>query len=50
MKEKIEKFLKYFTTITKDESDFISSILEWDDETKVAFRLAKKIFEDNMVG
>ncbi len=27
MKEKIEKFLEYFNTITKEESDFIESIL-----------------------
>lgn len=46
MKEKIDKFLKYFTTITKEESDYIESILKLDDETKAAFFFAKRIFED----
>lgn len=46
MKEKIDKFLKYFITITKEESDYIESILKWDDETKAAFFFAKRIFED----
>jgi hypothetical protein len=42
MKEKIDKFIKYFTTITKDESDYIEEILNWDDETRTAFMFAKK--------
>jgi|GEM_PF-1764318 len=46
MKEKIDKFILYFTTITKEECDFIESILKWDDETKAAFKLAKRIFEE----
>jgi len=46
MKEKIDKFLQYFTTITKEEADFILDILRWDDETKAAFKLAKRIFEE----
>lgn len=46
MKEKIDKFLEYFTKITKDECDWIESILKWDDETKVAFKFAKRIFEE----
>lgn len=46
MKEKIDKFLKYFPTITKEESDYIEEILKWDDETKIAFMLAKRIFEE----
>ena len=46
MKEKINKFIKYFTTITKEESDYILSIINWDSETKAAFILAKKIFEE----
>lgn len=47
MKEKIDKFIKYFTTITKEESDYIESILKWDSETKLAFMMAKRMFEDN---
>jgi hypothetical protein len=46
MKEKIDKFIKYFTTITKEEADYIESILKWDDETKMAFMMAKQIFEE----
>jgi hypothetical protein len=46
MKEKIDKFIRYFTTITKEESDYIESILKWDDETRAAFFFAKRIFED----
>ena len=47
--EKIDKFIEYFTTITKEESDYIESIMNWDDETKVAFMLAKRIFEEDHV-
>lgn len=47
MKKKIDNFIKYFTTITKEEADFIQSILKWDDETKAAFLLAKQIFEED---
>lgn len=46
MKEKIDKFIQYFTTITKDECDFIESVLKWDDETRAAFFFAKQMFED----
>lgn len=46
MKEKIEKFIEYFTTITKDQCDYIEEILKWDDETKAAFFFAKEIFEE----
>lgn len=47
MKEKIEIFLEYFTTITKEESDYIEYILKWDDDMKLAFSMAKRIFEEN---
>lgn len=46
MEEKIHKFIKYFTTITKEECDYIEEILKWDDETKAAFFFAKRIFEE----
>lgn len=48
MKEKIDKFLEYLTTITKEDSDFIASVLKWDEEVKAAFFFAKKIFEEEM--
>lgn len=47
MKEKIDKFLVYFTTITKEECDYIESILKWDDQTRAAFFFAKRIFEED---
>jgi hypothetical protein len=47
VKEKIDEFLEYFTTITKEQSDFIEEILKWDYEKKCAFLIAKRIFEDN---
>lgn len=46
MKEKIDKFIEYFTTITQEESDYIQDILRWDDETKAAFMFAKRMFEE----
>jgi len=46
MKEKIDKFIEYLTTITKEESDHIEAILKWDSETRVAFMVAKRIFEE----
>lgn len=46
MKQKIDYFIEYFTTITKEESDYIESILIWDDETRSAFMFAKRIFEE----
>ncbi len=48
MREKIDKFLEYFTTITKEESDYIELILHWDQETKAAFMFAKRIFEEQI--
>jgi hypothetical protein len=45
MKEKIDKMLLYLTKLTLDEANFIEHVLDWDDETKIAFRFAKKIFE-----
>ena len=46
MQEKIRKFLEYFTTITKEECDYIESILSWDDETRAAFMFSKRMFEE----
>lgn len=46
MKEKIDKFIHYFTTITKEQADFMEDILNWDDEKKMAFMMAKQIFEE----
>jgi hypothetical protein len=45
--EMMSFFWKYFTTITKDESDYIEEILNWNQEVRAAFCMAKKIFEDS---
>lgn len=47
MIELVQKFLNWFPLITEDESDLIEDVLSWDNETKVAFKLAKKIFEED---
>lgn len=48
MKEKIDKFIQYFTIITKEQADFMEDIIKWDDETKSAFMFAKRIFEEKI--
>jgi hypothetical protein len=40
-------FWTYFTTITKEESDYIEEVLHWPQDVKGAFVMAKRIFEDN---
>jgi hypothetical protein len=42
----IDGFLQNFSKMTKHESDFIEEVIQWDQEKKTAFILAKKIFED----
>lgn len=44
--KKLDHFMSLFPNITKHESDFISSILQWEDETKMAFLMAKQLFEE----
>jgi len=34
--------------MTKEESDFIESIVKWEDEKRSAFVLAKRIFEEEI--
>ena len=46
MKDKIDKFIEYFTTIPKEQADFMEDILRWDDEKRAAFMFAKRIFEE----
>lgn len=46
MKEEIDKMIGYLTTLTKEEANFIEHVLEWPDEYKTAFILAKRIFEE----
>ena len=47
MKEQIDKNMEYLTQLTKEEADFIEHVLEWDDEQRIAFKLAKRIFEES---
>lgn len=47
MKEKIEYFLEFLTTLTKEDADIILHVLNWDDETKAAFKFAKQTFEED---
>lgn len=44
--DKINHFLEYFTKMTKEDCDYIEHVLRWDDETKMSFLLAKKMFEE----
>ena len=46
MKKKIDWWLDLFEKMTKEESDYIYNILMMDDEKKIAFIIAKRIFED----
>jgi hypothetical protein len=48
MKEKIDKNIDYLSQLTKEESDFIEHILKWDEEQKISFILAKRIFEEDL--
>ncbi len=44
----IDKNIEYLTQLTKEEADFIEHILTWDDEQRIAFGFAKRIFEENL--
>jgi len=45
MKEKVDEFMKILLRISKKEADFIEDILNWTNEDKAAFLLAKKLHE-----
>ena len=38
--------LEYLPQLTKEDADWALHILSWDDETKIAFKIAKTMFED----
>jgi len=48
VQEMIQDFLEYLPQLTKDESDFILEICNWTDDTKLAFKLAKGLFEEKL--
>jgi len=45
---KIDKFVQIFPTLTREEADFIEQVLKWDDETKIAFGMAKRMFDEDV--
>lgn len=45
MQKRIDEFLEYLPNITQEQADTIAMITKWDDETKMAFNIAKHIFE-----
>jgi len=48
MKEKIDKFIKYLITITKDERDYIGEILNWMTKQGQRLCLLKKYLRKKM--
>ena len=48
MKDNIETMLHYLSQLTEEEANFIADILSWSQEDKIAFMLAKKIFEEDL--
>lgn len=48
--DQIDEFLEILPTMHKDVADLIYQVTKWDDEKKVAFRMAKRIFEEKMDG
>lgn len=47
MKEQIEKFLEVLPYISKEQADDILEIVNWDAETRAAYKLAKRIFDED---
>lgn len=48
MFDKIDYFMRLFPTIHKDVSDMIYNVVQWDDETRIAFKTAKEMFEETL--
>lgn len=48
MKPLIEHYLKILPQLTKEESDLIETICNWSNEDRTAFKLSKKIFEEEL--
>jgi hypothetical protein len=44
--EQIDYFLRCFSQMTKEEADFVESIVKWDDQKRSAFKFAKRIFDE----
>lgn len=48
--DQIDEFLEIFPTMHKDVADLIYQVINWDDQKKAAFKIAKRIFEDGLDG
>lgn len=46
--DKIKEVLEMLPTLTKHEADIIEIVLKWDEELKMAFLFAKKMFEQDL--
>lgn len=46
MKNELDMMLEYLTKLTKDEADFIVHVLTWTDENKMAFMMARSLFDE----
>lgn len=47
LKEYIEEFLSLFPELSQEEADAFEEIMDWPNEKKLAYKMAKKIFEEN---
>lgn len=45
--EKVDKFTEYLSSLTKEEIEFIENISNWDNDTRIAFKLAKKLMQES---
>lgn len=46
MKKYLDDMYKYCANLTKEESEFIEHILSWTNDQKLAFKIAKRDFDD----
>ena len=46
MLAEIEYFLRKLSELTKEEADWIESVINWPEEARMAFKFAKRIFEE----
>jgi hypothetical protein len=46
MKEEIDIMMKYLSQLTEEEANWIQDILNWTDQQRIAFKFAKKIFDE----
>ena len=48
MQKHIEFFLELFPQLTKEEADLIENVINWTNEKKMAYKLAKSLFEESL--